>query len=320
MNTLMTAIGAAALATTTLSIAGPACSSGNSNSGTTMNVGMDHHTGHSKKKDIIDTALAAGSFNTLAAALTEADLIGALKGEGPFTVFAPTDEAFSKLPKGTVESLLKPENRDQLISILTYHVVPGELDAKHVLESDALKTLNGQRAAVNADEGTIGNASIIKTDIECSNGIIHVIDEVIMPTNNTILETATSAGSFTTLAAALDAADLIDALSGEGPFTVFAPTDEAFAKLPSGTVETLLKPENVEMLRSILLYHVVEGRVYSDDAINAKHATTLQGTDISIKKTKKGVMINDATVQTANIDNSNGVIHVIDTVILPTEN
>lgn len=320
MNTLMTAIGAAALATTTLSIAGPECSSSNSSSGTTMSVGMDHHAGYAKKADIIDTALAAGSFNTLAAALTEADLIGALKGQGPFTVFAPTDEAFNKLPKGTVESLLKPENRDQLISILTYHVVPGELDAKHVLGSDALKTLNGQRATINADEGTIGNASIVKTDIECSNGIIHVIDEVIMPTTSTILETATSAGSFTTLAAALDAAGLIDALSGDGPFTVFAPTDAAFAKLPAGTVETLLKPENVEMLRSILLYHVVEGRVYSDDAIKAKNATTLQGTKISIKKTKKSVMINDATVQTANIDNSNGVIHVIDTVILPTEN
>lgn len=320
MNTLMTAIGAAALATTTLSIAGPECSSSNSSSGTTMSVGMNHHTGYTKKADIIDTALAAGSFNTLAAALTEADLIGALKGKGPFTVFAPTDEAFNKLPKGTVESLLKPENRDQLISILTYHVVPGELDAKHVLVSDTLKTLNGQRATINANEGTIGNASIIKTDIECSNGIIHVIDEVIMPTTSTILETATSAGSFTTLAAALDAAGLIDALSGDGPFTVFAPTDAAFAKLPAGTVETLLKPENVEMLRSILLYHVVEGRVYSDDAIKAKNATTLQGTKISIKKTKKGVMINDATVQTANIDNSNGVIHVIDTVILPTEN
>ncbi|MBO6513852.1 MAG: fasciclin domain-containing protein [Phycisphaerales bacterium] len=318
MNAFVTAIGAAALATTTLSIAGPGCSSDYS-SGKTMTVGMSHG-GESKKADIIDTALAAGSFNTLAAALTEADLVGALKGDGPFTVFAPTDEAFSKLPKGTVESLLKPENRDQLISILTYHVVPGEFDAKHVLGSDALKTLNGQRASVNADKGMIGNASIIKTDIECSNGIIHVIDEVIMPASSSILETATSAGSFSTLAAAIDAAGLTDALSGEGPFTVFAPTDAAFAKLPAGTVETLLKPENVEMLRSILLYHVVEGRVYSDDAINAEKAETLQGTKISIKETKKGVMINNATVQTANIDTTNGVIHVIDTVILPTEN
>lgn len=319
MNAMMTAIGAAALATTSLSIAGPACSSSKSAPVTTMTVGMDNH-GHTKKADIIDTALAAGSFNTLAAALTEADLIGALKGKGPFTVFAPTDEAFSKLPKGTVESLLKPENRDQLISILTYHVVPGELDAKEVLGSGALVTLNGQQAKIDSENGKIGSASIIKTDIECSNGIIHVIDEVILPASNTILETATSAGSFTTLAAALDAAGLIDALSGEGPFTVFAPTDAAFAKLPEGTVETLLKPENVEMLRSILLYHVVEGRVYSGDAIKAKKAKTLQGTKVSITKSHKNVMINNATVQTADIDTSNGVIHVIDTVILPTEN
>ena len=271
---------------------------------------------YTAKKDIVDTAVSAGSFTILAKALTEAELVGALKGDGPFTVFAPTDEAFKKLPKGTLETLLKPENRDMLVGILTYHVVPGEYKAGKVLSSKTLTTLNGQRADIAG--GDIDNATIVKTDIECSNGIIHVIDEVILPESDSILEIATSAGSFNTLAAALEAADLIDALSGEGPFTVFAPTDEAFAALPDGTLDMLLKPENKDKLRSILLYHVVEGRVYADQAIEAEKAATLQGGKVKITKSWGNVKINDAKVVNADIEASNGVIHVIDRVILPS--
>lgn len=322
MNPFMTAIAVAALSTSSVALAGPSCSSSTAKANSDCSSGYtggQMTTASSHKADIIDTAVAAGSFNTLAAALTEADLIGALKGKGPFTVFAPTDEAFAKLPAGTVESLLKPENRARLIEILTFHVVPGELDAKHVLGSDSLSMLNGQRADINAEHATINGANIITTDIEASNGVIHVIDTVIMPETDSILEIATSAGSFNTLAAALQATGLIDALSGEGPFTVFAPTDAAFAALPAGTVENLLLPENLDTLRSILLYHVVEGRVYSDDAIKAKKAKTLQGTKIKVTEKKGTVRINGATVEAANIDASNGVIHVIDSVILPSE-
>jgi transforming growth factor-beta-induced protein len=313
MNIILTAIATASLSATPLALAGPDCSSSKSacSGGDAEYTMMSVATG---KSNIIDTALAAGSFNTLAAAL-----IDVLKSKGPFTVFAPTDEAFAKLPKGTVENLLKPENRDQLLNILTYHVVPGELDAGEVLGSKSLNMFNGQRASINAKEGTIGSAKIIKTDIDCSNGVIHVINEVILPKSDTILETAASAGTFNTLAAAVEAAGLIDALNGEGPLTVFAPTDEAFAKLPAGTVENLLKPENLDTLRSILLYHVVEGRVYSDEAIKAKSAKTLQGAKIIISKSKSGVMINNATVSEADLDASNGVIHVIDTVIIPSD-
>jgi transforming growth factor-beta-induced protein len=317
MKTTSTILAIAALSTATYvgtaANMGDGCSSKSqtkANSASMMNASYEH------KPDIIDTAVAAGSFNTLAAALTEAGLIDALKGDGPFTVFAPTDEAFAKLPEGTVEALLKPENRDQLIAILTYHVVPGRLEAGKVLSSPTLTTLNGQRADING--GNIDGATIIKTDIECSNGVIHVIDEVILPESGTIIDVAVEAGVFGTLAAALGEADLIDALNGEGPFTVFAPTDEAFAKLPAGTVESLLKPENRDQLKSILLYHVVEGRVYSDDAIEARKAKTLEGTKVKITESKGKVMINGATVVSANIDASNGVIHVIDQVILPS--
>ena len=316
MNTILTSIALTTLVAAPIALAGPNCSSNktaHSESSYTLSAVNSH------KADIIDTALAAGSFKTLAAALTEADLISTLKGKGPFTVFAPTDEAFAKLPKGTVESLLKPENREQLINILTFHVVPGNLDSGEVLGSTGLDMFNGQRADIDAKNGTIDSAKIVKTDIECSNGVIHVIDTVILPKTDTLLETAASAGSFNTLAAAIEAAGLTDALNGDGPFTVFAPTDEAFAKLPAGTVESLLKPENLDTLKSILLYHVVEGRVYSDDAINAKSAKTLQGSKLSITKSKSGVQVNDAKVVATDIDASNGVIHVLDSVIIPTD-
>ncbi len=134
-------------------------------------------------KDIVDTAVAAGQFNTLAAALEAADLIDTLKGDGPFTVFAPTDAAFAKLPDGTVEMLLKPENRDKLVAILTYHVVPGKVKAADVVKLSEATTVNGQDVAITvADNGVqIDNANVIKADIGASNGVIHVIDTVIIP-------------------------------------------------------------------------------------------------------------------------------------------
>ena len=135
------------------------------------------------KKDIVDTAVAAGQFETLAAALGAADLVDTLKGDGPFTVFAPTDEAFAKLPAGTVENLLKPENRDQLIAILTYHVVPGKVKAADVVKLTEAKTVNGKSVSIKvSDKGVmVDNAKVIATDIAASNGVIHVIDTVIIP-------------------------------------------------------------------------------------------------------------------------------------------
>ena len=136
-----------------------------------------------KSKDIIDTAVSAGKFNTLAAALKAADLIDTLKSKGPFTVFAPTDEAFSKLPKGTVEELLKPENKSKLVSILTYHVVPGNVLAADVVKLSKAKTVQGSEVSIQVAEGKVkvGTANVTATDIKSSNGVIHVIDSVILP-------------------------------------------------------------------------------------------------------------------------------------------
>ncbi len=135
------------------------------------------------KMDIVDTAVAAGQFNTLAAALGAGDLITTLKGDGPFTVFAPTDEAFAKLPEGTVASLLEPENRDQLVAILTYHVVAGEVMAKDVVNLSEATTVNGADVAIKVMDGKvhINNATVVAADVATSNGVIHVIDTVLLP-------------------------------------------------------------------------------------------------------------------------------------------
>jgi len=135
------------------------------------------------KKDIVDTAVSAGNFQTLAAALKAAGLVETLKGKGPFTVFAPTDEAFAKLPEGTVETLLKPENKDKLTAVLTYHVVPGKVMAKDVVNLSSAKTVQGSevKIAVNDGKVKVDNATVVATDIEAGNGVIHVIDSVILP-------------------------------------------------------------------------------------------------------------------------------------------
>ncbi|WP_409439797.1 fasciclin domain-containing protein [Psychromonas sp. GE-S-Ul-11] len=139
-----------------------------------------HHGTH---KDIVEVASENGSFTTLVAAVKAAGLVDTLKGEGPFTVFAPTDDAFSKLPEGTVEMLLKPENKDKLVAVLTYHVVPGKVTASEVVKIDSAKTVQGQSVMikVNDDKVMVNNAHVVIADVEASNGIIHAVDTVLMP-------------------------------------------------------------------------------------------------------------------------------------------
>ena len=273
--------------------------------------------------DIVDTAVADGRFTTLAAALGAADLVDTLKGEGPFTVFAPTDDAFALLPEGTVETLLLPENLEQLKSILLYHVVAGKVMAEDVVTLTSADTVLGEPVSIKVDMGKVylnDTVEVIITDVEASNGVIHVIDSVLLPPAklSDIVDTAVADGRFTTLAAALGAADLVDTLKGEGPFTVFAPTDDAFAQLPEGTVETLLLPENLEQLKSILLYHVVAGKVMAEDVVTLTSADTVLGEPVTIKVDMGKVYLNDTVeVIITDVEASNGVIHVIDSVLLP---
>lgn len=271
------------------------------------------------EQDIIATAMSNKDFSTLVAAIKAADLVETLQDAGPFTVFAPTNAAFAKIDPKALDELLK--NNPLLQGVLKYHVVSGRALAADVVKQSAWPTLGGQRIDVKVDGGKvmIDGANVTATDIKCSNGVIHVIDSVIMPSTIDLVATAMQAGKFKTLCAAVEAAGLASTLQGEGPFTVFAPTDEAFAKLPAGTVESLLKPENKGKLVSVLTYHVVPGRVFSDRAVASKTLKTVQGQEITIAVKDGKAMADKATIVKTDIDASNGVIHVIDAVLMPAE-
>jgi uncharacterized surface protein with fasciclin (FAS1) repeats len=273
---------------------------------------------------IVDIAVADGRFTTLVAALQAAELDATLAGEGSFTVFAPTDDAFAALPEGTVEALLG--DIPALTDILLYHVVDGAVMAETVVTLESATTLQGSDVAIAvSDDGVFLNETVqvIITDIKANNGVIHVIDAVLLPAADeamddmgSIVDIAVADGRFTTLVAALQAAELDATLAGEGSFTVFAPTDDAFAALPEGTVEGLLA--DIPALTNILLYHVVDGTVMAETVVTIEAATTLQGSDVTITVTDEGVFLND-TVQViiTDIKANNGVIHVIDAVLLP---
>ena len=264
-------------------------------------------------KDIVDTAVASGQFKTLVAAIKAAGLVDTLKGAGPFTVFAPTDAAFEQLPKGTLESLLKPENKQKLINILTLHVVPGRLTAGDVSSMPRAGTVQGTDLlfAATPDGVKVDRAGVVKADVYATNGVIHVIDKVLLPKD--VVETAVVAGQFNTLLVAAKAAGLVDALKApDATLTVFAPTDQAFAALPAGTVEDLLRPENRDRLAAILKHHVLSQRV----VLTKRSVTTLQGDSLELRSIGS-LKVEDASIALADIMATNGVVHVIDRVLLP---
>ncbi len=265
--------------------------------------------------DIVELASGADQLSTLVTAVSTAELVGTLQGDGPFTVFAPVNSAFDKI---NAAPLLRANQRTRLTDILTYHVVPGRITAADLVTRRTLTTVNGERLAIQtAGAIKVGNAGIIKADIEASNGIVHLIDAVLIPASKNIPTLATEAGTFNTLVAAADAAGLVERLATADPITVFAPTDDAFARLPEGTVEALLRPENRETLTTILAYHVVEGRRYGTDLYTAGTVATLVQEPIEARLTSGGVKINDATVVSVDIDATNGVVHAIDSVLIP---
>lgn len=241
------------------------------------------------------------------------------KARGPFTVFAPSDAAFAKLPKGTLETLLKPENKHKLVELLKYHVVSGRVLAADVVKLPGAESLNGQRVTLHVEDGkvSVAGARVAATDILCSNGVIHVIDAVLLPAELDLVALAQKAGTFRTLLAAAQAAGLAETLAKDGPFTLLAPTDEAFAKLPKGTLEMLLKPENKDKLATILKAHVIQGRAFADQVGMLKSMHALSGAELAIHPDGDGLRIAGARVLRADLQAKNGVVHVIDTVIVP---
>ena len=280
-----------------------------------------------QEQDIVAIAAGSEDFSILTAALETAGLTEALQGEGPFTVFAPTDAAFENLLSAlsiSAEDLLA---QPQLADVLLYHVVAGEVMSGDLQNGMTAETLGGQMITVDLSEGVnINTSAVITADIKASNGVIHVIDTVLIPETfqlasataplPSIVDIAVSNPDFSILVSALAKAELVEALQGEGPFTVFAPTNAAFEALLGElgiTAEELLgQPQ----LADVLLYHVVSGAVLSTDLQNGMTAETLGGQSITVDLTD-GVKINKSAVEIADIQASNGVIHVIDSVLIP---
>ena len=265
--------------------------------------------------DIVETAESAGSFTTLIFALEATGLNETLKGPGPFTVFAPTDDAFAALPTEVLNWLVA--NPTALTEVLLYHVVSGEYMAADVVTLSSIETLQGGNLTITTDpEVMVNDATINQTDIICSNGIVHAINSVLMPEGVLdIVRTAIYAGAFTTLVTALQVADLVGALEDPGPFTVFAPTDDAFALLDQDWLAYLL--DNPTKLAEILLYHVVSGSLTAEEVLEQGCLTTLQGGFLNIQVVDDSVVIDGATIVLTDIVCSNGIIHVIDAVLVP---
>lgn len=275
---------------------------------------------------IVDVAVGAGQFTTLVSLLQATGLDAALAGDGPFTVFAPNDEAFAKVPKPVLNELAK--DPEALKKVLLFHVAAGKFEAAQVVGLKSVTTLEGSSATVRVagPRVMIENAGVIATDVQASNGVIHVIDRVILPApiGKTISElmakpdlvtTAIEAKQFTTLVALVQQAGLADVLKNEGPFTVFAPTDEAFAAVPQEVLEALAA--DTDALKNVLLYHVVDGRVPAGKVVTLDKVKTLQGSEATITVSDEGVKIDNANVIKTDVTARNGIIHVIDAVILP---
>ena len=272
--------------------------------------------GPAPEANIVEVAAENGNFDILVQALQDAGLAETLEQEGPiFTVFAPTDEAFEALPEGTLENLT-PE---QLAEILQFHVINGEIESGDLAASQDVETLLGEEILVEADGGVLvnGYSNVVTADVEAANGIIHAVDAVLLPQgyrDANVIDQAVELGNFTTLASAIEQVGLTSTLKYKGDFTVFAPTDDAFAALPEGLLGSLSDAQ----LTEILTYHVLSGEVFAGDLSAEQDAASLEGGEIFITSDGTNVTVNGAaSVVAADVDVSNGVIHAIDQVILP---
>jgi transforming growth factor-beta-induced protein len=281
-------------------------------------------TTYAQDQSIVEIAVSIDDFSILVAALQQAELVGALSGDGPFTVFAPTNAAFVKLLGDlniTAEQLLA---HPQLSEVLLYHVVSGNILSTDLSNGLKAATLNGEEITVDLTSGVkINSSSVTTADVIAKNGVIHIIDTVLVPASftletkpDTVVDIALSSPDFSMLVSLLQKADLVGALQSEGPFTVFAPTNDAFNKLLAALNISASDLMNQPDLAKVLLYHVVSGNVLSTDLSNGLSASTLNGESVSFNLTD-GVKVQNASVVLADLVAKNGVVHVIDSVLVP---
>jgi uncharacterized surface protein with fasciclin (FAS1) repeats len=292
--------------------------------------------------NLVELAASVPDLSTLVAAVKAGGLVDTLEGPGPFTVFAPTNEAFSALPDGVLKKLLEPENKPLLVKVLTYHVVAGEAKSTDLSNGEKIKTVEGENVTVSIIGGHVlihgagmkNVARVTAADNMASNGVAHIIDEVLIPASlmteimgadyaiPNIVELAASVPELSTLVTAVKAAGLVDTLEGPGPFTVLAPTNDAFDKIPSEVLHKLLEPENKPVLVKVLTYHVISGAVKSTDLKNDEKVKTVEGDDLYVRINDGHVFFIAETrdygeVLKADVMASNGVVHIISGVLLP---
>jgi transforming growth factor-beta-induced protein len=277
--------------------------------------------------DLVDVAAGIDDFSILVTALQEAELVSALQTEGPYTVFAPTNAAFADLLNElniTAEQLLA---HPQLEQVLLYHLVSGKVMSTDLSDGLIAKTVHGDDITFDLSNGVKVNQSMVTSaDVEATNGVIHVIDKVLVPSNfqlnppveNDIVDIAVGNEDFSMLVSLLQQAGLVETLQGEGPYTVFAPTNQAFEDLVTALnitpAELMAQPD----LAKVLLYHVVPGKVMSTDLVDGMEAPTANGNTLMIDL-MNGVKINNSMVIAADLEATNGVVHVIDSVLVPSD-
>ena len=272
-------------------------------------------------KDIPTNASETQIHNSLVAALAHAELVDTLSGDGPFTVFAPTDQAFTDAGIDLADFNTDEANQT-LVDILTYHVVSGEVLSSALTDGMSVETLNGDNITIGVgDNVTVNDATVTQADVVSSNGVIHVIDKVLLPPEDgpgDIPTIASSTGVHNVLVEAIIQAGLLYALSDEGPYTIFAPTDQAF--IDAGiNLSDFTGEDGIAALGNVLSYHVTMGTVLSGDLTNNQLVTMLNQQQVRVGVTPGGVIVNDASVTQADVVASNGVIHVIDKVLMPPE-
>jgi len=270
--------------------------------------------------DIVDIVVSTANVSTLESAVLAADLGSALQADGPFTVFAPRNEAFDALGADVIEALLDAGNVDLLTKILTFHVVPGVAAMSSDLsDGQTVTTLQGGSLTIGVSGGTVtvNGATVLTADIEATNGVIHIIDAVLVPELD-VVEMATLTAETQTLVAAVAAGGLVSTLQGAGPFTVFAPVNSAFAALGPDKLDVLLDPANIGLLQKILTYHVIAGDIRAADLTDGATVATVEGSEVTIDLSGATPKVNGASIIATDIVVENGVIHLIDGVL--TEN
>ncbi len=277
--------------------------------------------------DIIENANKLTNLSTAVALIDSADLTATLKSIGPYTVFFPSNSAFDKLTEGTLDSLLQPENISNLSTVLTYHVVAGKYTSDMLVDGQELYNINGQRMYISKKSGsfTVNGAMVESKDIVSKNGVVFIIDTVLTPSSETlesesqklnIIQNIEQASNLTILIETLNSADLSQNLETEGPFTIFAPTNTAFDRLSTGTLVSLLEPENKSYLVSLLNNHVLQGEYTADDLGDGTSLQAMSGLAISISKSDNSFKVNGGVV-ISEIRAKNGVIFIVDKVLTP---